>query len=309
MNGLQKVQYGQGAQTLRLTPIDAAGRPARVTSASYSIVDVRELETSSDRVIASGSATLSAVDTTLSAAGGAGTANPRQLTLASATGVSVGQRLLATTAEGRTLLVVERISGSAITVRDQVPLALPSGTPIQALDLEASFPSDEANDQDALREGREYQCTWTYALQGETIRVAQAVWLVRYTGEAWITEDDVVRAYPSLPDRVRGKVRIVDAITVATQDLIAELEAAGRRAEGYRTGLPGLVAVRNRAIAYCLRWVGSGDTDASYADVCDERYTRLRDNLITGRPGTASDMDPVDDVRRSAVIDGMFEAP
>lgn len=309
MNNLQKVRYGQGAQTLRLVPIDQAGRPTRVTSATYSLIDVREMETSSDRVIASGSATLASVDTTLSAAGGVGQANPRQLTLTSAASVTAGRRYLVSTAEGRAIVVAERVSGSLVTIRDPVPLALPAGSTFQSLELEATFPADEANDADAIREGREYQCTWSYSLQGEAMLVAQAVWLVRYTGEAWITEDEVARGYPSLPDRARGKCRIQDAITVATEDLIAELESAGRKAEGYRTGQPGAVAIRNRATEYVLRWIGSGDADAAMAEICMDRYQRLVGNMITGAPGTASDMDHYDDVKRSARIDGLFEDP
>lgn len=304
-NNLQKVRYGQGAQTIRLVPIDRAGRPVRVASATFVIADVNEGEDSSDREIASGSASLSAVNTTLSVAAGAGEPNPRLMALTSAVGVTEGRRYLVSTPAGRALVTVDNVTGSAVTIKDTPSVAFPSGSLFQSIELEATFPALEANDSEAIDDLRDYQCTWSYTLQGEQWVTAQMVWLVRYSGEAWVTEDEVVRRWPTMPDRIRGRVRITDAITVATEDLIAELESAGVRAEYYRTAVPGMVAVCYRAIEYCLRWCGT-EEDTSTAELFQSRFEKLVGNFITGKPGTAQRIEPQDDTAISAQIDGLF---
>lgn len=302
------IRYGQGAQTIRFIPVDRAGRPVRVTSATFTIIDIDEGEESPERTIASGAASLSAVNTTLSAAGGAGEPDPRALSLTSVAGVTEGRTYLASASNGRCLVTVDAIAGSVVTAKDTPSVSFASGAAFQACELEASFPLSEANDSDAIEQGRRYQCTWVYTLQGEQWCTAQSVHLVRYSGEAWITEDFVYRLAPTLADRMRGRFRTSDAIAAATQDLIAELESAGQRAEGYRTGEPGQVAIRFRAIEYALRWLG-GETDVSLADLYQSRYERLRDNFITGKPGTAQSMSATDDVAVSPRIDGIFNRP
>lgn len=301
----QQVKYGRGAQTLRFVPIDRAGRPVRVTSATFVIVDVDESEDSTDREIASGSASLAAVNTTLAASGGAGEPDPRALVLTSGTGVTEGRQYLLSTAIGRSLVTVDAVSSASVQVKNTPSVAFPSGSAFQAIELEAEFPAGEANDSDAIEEGRRYQIVWTFTLQGEEWRTGQMIYLVRYSGEAWITEEDVIRAYPTLPDRIRGKCRISDAICVATEDLIAELESADQRAESYRTSTPGAVAIRNRAIEYCLRWCNT-DPDTANADLYMARYERLVQNFITGTPGNAVKLDKATDQAVNARIDGIF---
>jgi hypothetical protein len=308
VNNVAKVRYGQGAQTIRFIPIDRHGRPVRVTSATFAIVDVDQGDDSADRTIASGSASLAAVDTPLSAAGGAGEPDPRRLTLTSAVGVTVGRQYLVATAAGRALVTVDDVTGSVVTLKHTPAIAFPSGATFQAIELEASFPLSEANDPDAIEQQRDYQCTWSYSLQGESWVTPQMVWLMRYSGEAWITEEDVLLAWPTMTSRIRGRVSIHDAITVATQDLIAELESADVRAEYYRTALPGHVAIRNRAIEYCLRWCG-GEEDIAAAELYQSRYEKLVGNFITGKPGTAQRMDAHSDTQQPARIDGIFNKP
>lgn len=298
-----KVRFGQGAQTLRFVPVDKAGRPVRVTSAEYVIVDIDEPEDGSERTIASGSASLAAVNTTLSASAGAGEPDPRALTLTSGTDVTEGRQYLLSRAAGRALVTVDSVSGTAVQVKSDLALNFTSGSAFQSIELEATFPSGEANDPDAIDNGRRYQIVWSYTLQGEQWRTGQMVWLTRYSGEAWITEEDVIQAYPTLPAMIRGKARITDAIAVATKDLIAQLEAAGQRAESYRVSEPGGVAIRNRAIAYCLRWCSGQEESAA---LYDERYERLVANLITGVPGTAVKLSKADDVAVNPRIDGIF---
>lgn len=304
-----RVRYGQGEQTIRFIPVDRFGRPVRVTAATYTIIDLGEGEDSPDQQIATGAAVLPAVDTTLSASGGAGEGNPRALTLTSTTGVAEGRTYLLSSGGSRSLVVVDGITGSVVTSKDSPSSAYPSGSTFQAIELEALFPLSEANDPDALTEARRYQIAWTYSLHGETHVVCQLVWLVRYDGEAWITETDVIGLYPPLANRVRGpELSIARSIATATQEFIAQLESAGIVAENYRTSTPGQTAIAFRATEYCLRWMG-GEKDLALAELFQQRYENIVNNLIIGKPGKAVQLEPVDNRETSARIDALFEDP
>lgn len=300
-----RVKYGQGDQTIRFTPVDPMGRPARVTSATYTIVDIREPEDGDDRVIATGSAVLPAVDTTLTVAGGAGSSNARSFTLASAALVAEGRAYLLSSNGTRSLVLATGVAGSVVSVKSTPGAAFPIGATFQSIELEATFPAVEANDSRAIEEQRRYQITWSYELQGERYLTAQIVWLVRYSGEAWITEIDAIAAYPMLPDRIRGKATVPDCIVAATRDFISELEGAGVQAEYYRTSTPGQLAMANRAVEYGLRWAGS-ESDQNLAELYMTRYEKGIANLIAGGQNKAVKLSSVDDTERDARVDGLF---
>ena len=71
-----RVYYNEGAQTIRHVPVDRRGRAVRVTSATYTLVDLRESEDGTERELGSGAATVGSVNTLLTAAAGAATADP-----------------------------------------------------------------------------------------------------------------------------------------------------------------------------------------------------------------------------------------
>lgn len=311
MIGEQRVIAGQGNQTLRFIPVNTRGVPSRVTSATYVIVDIDETEDSADREIATGSATLDAVNTTISAAAGQGQSNALTATLTSTTNVEVGRTYLLSSAARRSLVTVVSLTGSVVTAAHTISGSYANGDAFQAIELEATFPSAEANDADALDEQRRYQIVWTYTIEGKAFVTPQLVTLVRYTGEAWLTEADLVRAYPAVADRIRGRISLADAITVATDDVTAELESSGEIAENYRLGRMGLTLVRFKAIEYALRWISrdAQDVDASMADKFEQRFDRLMRSIVDGAPGRAAKLSQTTDEAVSATIQGLFVKP
>lgn len=303
-----RVYAGQGAQTLRFVPVDKQGRPARVTSATYSIVDVRKSEDATDRTVATGTAVLQAVTTTLSAAAGAGTADTKRLQVASASGFTVGRAYLLANLSGRhrNVVVVAGVTGSDIYTIHSVGGVYASADTLQSIELEATFPLAEANDPEAIDEGRRYQVTWSYTLEGESYLTPQLVQLLRYSGEAWITEADVLRVYPPIADRARNRFSITDAITVATEDLAVELESSGQVPEQYRTSRTGLNAIRFRAVAYLLRWT-KDEGDLALAMEFDTRWERLVRTLIGPNPGRAVKLHQGSDAATDPAINGLFK--
>lgn len=305
-----KVYAGQGAQTIRFIPVDKQGRPARVTSATYTIVDVDHSEDSSERTITSGAATLAAVDTTITAAAGASASDAKRLTVTSATGITVGRTYLLASVGGRyrNLVTVAGLASTTVYAHYPISGVYAASDTFQAIELEATFPLAEANDAEAIDDGRRYQIVWSYTLEGESFLTPQEVHLLRYSGEAWITEADVVRAYPPVVDRARNRFSITDAIVVASEDLAMELESSGQTPEQFRTSRVGLWAVRFRAIEYCLRWAGS-DADLILADKYESRWTKAMLTLTGSSPGKAIKLSQGDDSAVTGGVDGLFKKP
>lgn len=309
-NADQRVIYGRGAQTIRLVPVDRYGRPTRVTSATYQIDNLSLGEEDSSRVVvAAAAATLGAVDTTLTAAAGPGQASPRQLTVASATGISEGRRyLLSDATRRRELVVVEGISGTTLEVRHSLGGAYASGSALQSIELEGTFPSSEADDEDHVTNGYEYHALWVYTGQGETLVVAQPVTLTRYSREPWVTTEYVVQLYPTIQDRLRGRASIHDAIACATDDFVAQIESTGRGAEYYRGRSLAMTAIRFRAVEYALRWCAT-DGDAERAVVFQERFDAIVHGLLTTPAAQSQAVNPVTNTAESDDLHGIFRRP
>lgn len=300
--------YGEGDQTLAFCPMDSHGRHARVASATYVIVDVDEGEDSPDRTIASGSATLGGINTTTTAACGQGTANAKVIALTSATGVTEGRTYLLSGTGQRHLVLVAEVSGDNVYTHGGIPGAFATGATFQSIELEATFPSAVANDQERIQDGDRFQVVWSYTLEGEPHITAQAIEFRRYRGEAWISEVDMLQGYPLLADRMRNRIRPSDAITVATQDLITEFESSGVDASQFRTSMTGLTAIRFRAIAYALRWL-NGPDDLALADTYDNRYERLAKGIIQGPGGRGIKLSQSEDQAVNPRVDGFFVKP
>lgn len=308
MRGVPEVFYGQGDQTVYLVPVDRNGSPRRVTSATYTIVDVGEGEESTDRTIASGSASLGSIDTTTTAACGQGTANAKVIALTSAVGVSVGRSYLLSAAGQRHQVLVADVVGSNVHTHSPIPAAFATGAAFQSIELEATFPSAVANDQERIQDGDRFQIVWVYEIDDEPWITGQMIAFRRYRGEAWITEADFFQGYPLLADRMRNRIRPSDAIVAATQDLIVEFESSGQDASQFRTNETGLLAIRFRAIAYALRWL-NGPDDLALADTYDNRWERLSKSIIQGPGGRNVKLSQTGDEATNPRVDGFFVKP
>lgn len=308
MDGQPRVIYGRGDQTLRFVPVDRHGRPSRVTSATYVIVDVGESEESGDRSIASGNAAISAVDTTTTAACGQGAADAKLIPVTSAVGITEGRSYLLSQTGRRYLVTVAEVAGSNVYAHQAIPAAFASGALFRACELEATFPSAVANDQERIQDGDRFQVVWSYTLEGDAVITAQRVDFRRYEGEAWITEADMFRGYPLLADRMRNRISPGDAITVATEDLRVEFKSSGVDPSQFRTDETGLVAIRFRAIAYALRWLGGPD-DQALAIEYDNRWERLSKGLVQGAAKGMIRLSQQQDEAVTPRVDGFFDKP
>lgn len=312
-----RVLYGEGAQTLRFIPIGPDGRPNRVTSATYRIDDMRWSTDGAERVVvaAGTAAVLSAASATLSSAGGANASNPQRLHVDNVTSFVDGRRYLLSTADGSSREVIQCSGIDAGATRyifslHDIQGIYPVGSTLQAIELEATFPALEANDETEVEEGGgPYQVLWDFSVAGRAYLVPQEIWLVRYSVQPWIDETDVLMAYPVLAQRVRNRATVQKAISTATADVVAQLEGARLNPEEWRLSTQGKVAVRDRSIQYLLMWQQTGDDDLR-AERWNQSYLATMQNILVGHPGRVVRIDGRSDEQSTDIeIDAYFKRP
>jgi hypothetical protein len=286
------VLHGHGAITLRHIPVDHDGRERIVDSATFEIVDVGYGDGSAERPVDDGAATIGTVNTLLTAAAGPGQTDTDVIPATSAAGVSVGRPYLLVGADGTSELVSVRavVSNSVHTHRE---LRHDYGTDarLRSIEITAAFPALEADDEAEIeRAPHPYAVTWTYTIDGDIHVVRQLVWLSRVTVVPLVDELYVLKAYPTIGPRLRGRADIADAIAVATEDYTAEVLAQGRRPTEFHGNETARVAVRARALEYCLRWCGPQVHDVNEADRFRAQFQYLMGQLLAGvpRPGVVT---------------------
>jgi hypothetical protein len=222
------IKFAQGAQTVRCVPVDEMAIVRRVTSATYRIDDLREGDGTSRRaVVASTAATAPTVSTTLGAAAGPSTVNPRRVTVASLSGIRVGGVYLITAAGASDEAVtVTRIYTATLELELSRALTRPfaSGVAFQGVELEGSFPSDVAADEMRLDNGGgPFQVTWIYTIGSVQYVVPRELWLTRYGMAPWVRFDECEPHLPGLAQSIGDAVDPASAIRGATDDALAHL--------------------------------------------------------------------------------------
>jgi len=281
-----RLLYGEGDQTVRLVPIDALGRPTRVATATYTIVDLTETRTSADRVVtASTAATLDAVSTTLSAAAGRQAANPHVLPVSSVSDIVEGRQYLLSTADGgghRELVTAERVATTDVHSLRPLLGVYESADTLEGIELSATFPASVADDEDlAIRDWNQYQITWSYEIDGRPYLVPQLITVERYSTVPWIQAKAALRGASDLARRLQP-TDIQDALVAATEEIEGELEAAGVRPEYYRQTTAGRIAARYLVLHHLYRNAG-GDNDREESETFRNRFKNQIHKIINSK--------------------------
>lgn len=281
-----RVLFAQGTQPLRHIPVDRWGRVRAVTSPTYTLVDLRELEDSGDRELGSGSATIGVVSTLLTAATGAGTTDPTLVPVTSATGISAGHTYAIAAANGRTeAFQVASVSGTNVYATHELSGDYTTADSVVDVEVSATFPSAEAADETELWDGAgPYQVTWSYTIDDQLYLVPEIVWLTRYSVQPFVTVPEVLIAYPTLGSLARHRITIEDGIAAATQDYVAECESAKKDPTLFRATNIAKVAVRERTLDYVLRWCAKFDEAQPHEDA----WRRYINQMLVGAPKTGA---------------------
>lgn len=284
------VLYGQGAQTLKHVPVDRNGNHVVVNSPTYSIVDLREGKSSSERtIVSSTAATIDSFSTTTDTTVGRSYANPNSVSVSDVTGVVANRRYLISDDEGSELFTVESVDSSNNTLYTSKSLQgdYTSGATVAAIEVEGTFPSSEANDEDNTVEDRggPYQVIWSYSIDSVPHLVPELVWVTRYTYEPWITREELLRGHSQIDQRA-SRESVSDAMIIASEEVEAEMLAGGLDPRQYRSSQVGRVAVRWLALHYIFMGF-HGDQDSDMASEYYDRYKDYMGKLLISGPERA----------------------
>lgn len=273
-----RLRFEGGAQAVRSVPCNASGRPVVVEACDFEIVDLRHPATSAAHVLASGAATLDSVATTLAASAGRGTAEPRAVTVASATGIVAGRRYLITSGGKAELVRVEAVSGTTLRLAGELPTLFTSGAAFTGLEVSATVPEDACA---VLHYLRETLLAVRWLPTGAPVYV-EPIYLERQTPAVLATVDQLVSFDAGLATYARdGSGLLAAAIAEAQADMNVDLLAAGVDDAQILSGPIGQRAVLNLAAWHVLK----ASTDPSAVERSTryhERYKELRANLLIG---------------------------
>lgn len=280
-----RIVYQQGNQVIKTVPW-SNGRPAAVAASgtSYAILDLRYPEDSTERVIvARTAASVSSVSTTTTAVAGVGSSDRSAITVASATGIEVGDMLLLSTPGSQQLMEVRAINGLVVYFAGEVDGQYPSGSTVQGVGVSGTFPSDEAADEERLDAGGgPYAVDWIFA--GITGVFRELIYVKRHANKPLITARDVELLDPQAVRSTGHRLELDDIIEQASRDFRVELLSRQIQPERFLGGEIARNCVAYRC-AYLLRLAMGRDQDDAQTSHYHARWMGLLNNLTMGKPG------------------------
>lgn len=276
-----RVYFGKGEQTLR-TVLHRRGRPLRVASATFAILDTRHPESSDDHIlVAAGEpATIDALSTTLSARAGRSAASRRRIDVVTTAGVSAGSTYILEAADGRAEIVRIDAVASATQLLTAAEIAgdYPAGTMLRGVEVAAAFPADAADDEDNLLDDLPWLLVWS--VDGEP-PIRESIHLHRGEEAQLATLDDLLELDPHLAAGGGDRHEVALALARAHRDLRTDLALAGARETDLLVG-----PIGRDAVAYRAAWhlIAGRPDDASIRRAEDyaARYQELRGALQVG---------------------------
>lgn len=270
--------FGAGAQTIRAVPM-RDGRAVVVASATFEVVDLRFPADSDASVLASGAAAVDAVSTTLSAAGGRGSAYPDRLAVASATGIAAGRRYLLRNGGFSDLVKVEEIDGTLLRLASAVPREYPFGSALVGVELAAEVPDAVTGDEVYLGSGPLLAVRWTPA---GLLPFREQIWLERASASPAATPDALLELDPTLASYAGQGMTAAAALAMAHEDWRVDMLSAGLDDAAVLGGPIAASAIRYRG-GYHLLKHSPEESAVRRATDWARRYDELRAAVIAGR--------------------------
>ncbi|MGH1451193.1 MAG: hypothetical protein ACRBBM_17450 [Pseudomonadaceae bacterium] len=278
-----RVIYSETDQSVVRVPIDPiTGSPVLLGgTVSVAFYDKREGE--GQESVGTATVSQDATSSILTANSGFSQPDPTMVSVIPSS-VREGHTYLIEGAGQSELFQVRRVTTTAVYAAHGLRgnYAIADVARVRGIEVEATFP-DLTADTDAVENGGgPYVVTWTYAHDGSTVVLADTAYLDRFSLAPPIDETYVLMANPSMGDRVRSRGSIAQAIAVAWQDYLAEVESSGRDPSLLIPSNGAKVALRHQALAYLFEWVSGGDTDDAAATSHHQRYDAIMRNILTG---------------------------
>ncbi len=229
------VRFNAGTQDIISVPLDSNGDPVLPSSATYGIFDIRFPEDdSTDReIVAAGTAgTIDTATSTTTAAAGAGQSDRTLLAMTDGSDFDEGHRYMLTdlTTGRRRLVTIENKNGNNLYLASNLVKLWASGSTLEGIEVTASFPSAEANDEEDTVDsgGGPYAIDWTWTGPEQT-RQRELIWVRRNPEMPYlVTLDDCEFVDPLLRTQLQNMNGAAGKFLYqAHADLWAELRAVG----------------------------------------------------------------------------------
>jgi len=284
------ILYQGGDQTIKTIPLDLHFRPTVVSSATYTIEDLRKDKDASDRVIASGTPTQGSTSLTLASGAGPSQADATKIVVSSGmTSSWLNAFVMLLKDDGtRELVLVRAVDVAANTAYAQHPIRrdYASGDSIRGIELRATFPSSAASDEDSLDDkGGPMAITWQWTGEdGRVDKLREMIWLKRQTRGKVVTEQHLLKRWPSVARWGNKDDMIRHALDAAHEDYWSELSLAGLPWDRYYTCDMGMIAITSRALYYLHAWRETEDA-SDLSERFNDEWRRQVQSLTNGKPG------------------------
>ncbi len=284
MKGVHEIYRDQGDQQLVHIP------PVRVTSAEYIIEDLAEGESSADRVIASGAATIDALSESIAADSGRGTTSPRRIAVAGSTALRA--RTYALEENGETEIVtLEGVTPNAVITDSPVSAAYTDAGQLRGVEVSATFPGAAAADENRQEDDHPLRVIWTYTIDSRLVRVREQIRLRRVASDqAYLGQmvKAVRRDWPELVQALPKEANAVRTLVRSCSDfVVARLMARGINADAFLAGRQGFQVLMSRVLwRFGERGHSPGGTDLE--EWRNEQKNNFRSawrQLVVGNPG------------------------
>ncbi|MEL6705039.1 MAG: hypothetical protein AAFP15_12235 [Bacteroidota bacterium] len=267
------------------------GRPVALdcsASVTYQIFDAREHVDDDAREIASGEATRDPFWSALHGASGRDQADPQRLRVA-ADGAIVGRPYMLKRDGQQEVVVLRDIGYDAAYTETSLRYAWPADglSELHGLEWIATMPdiASITGDDPVQNGGGPYLIVWSWVdTDGNTVRQPDQIYLDRYSLRPPIDESFVLMADPNIAERLRRRATPSQAIAVAFQEAVAEIEQAGKDPTLLMPSSTFQVALRHQALYYAYTWVAGTDLDVSAAELHHRRYEEAMRHILIGEP-------------------------
>ncbi|WAS97210.1 hypothetical protein [Nannocystis punicea] len=258
-------------------PLRDDGRPLVVASATYAILDTRRGADDPAHMLAAGPAAVDSVSTTIVAAAGRSTTDPRVVTVASAVGIVAGRRYLLQHGGRAELVRVEGVSGTTLRLVSAVVGSFAGGAAFLGCELSCSVPADATGED-------EYLTQHALVVRWEPDGLApflEQVFVERVAPAPLVSPDEVLQLDPTLTAYAGEDMTVADAVRQAADDFGVDMLNAGVEDDRILAGPIGRRAVLHLAAWHLIKH--STDPSAvSRAERYHARYAELRNGLLQG---------------------------
>ncbi|MEM9463260.1 MAG: hypothetical protein AAGF11_54465 [Myxococcota bacterium] len=260
-------EIGAPDKPMRFVPTGRRALARRVDTADYVLENLERSAGAERRLVASGTSTIDPTSTQTVEVAGPAPGEPRDRRVTSGGPLRPGPLLLRESSGRSELVCVESTTTSGTpTIVLTTPLrhSYAAGAQLRGIEHTATFPATAA--PDGSYAGHEYRLLWSYTIDGETHLFPESVSVSRHSTQPPITAQFIIASHPYLPDRIGVRGTISGAISLAYDEYLAELEAHDIPPQDIIPGKVVQLAIRERALYHCYRWIGDADLKSDAKD-------------------------------------------